>query len=143
MSLRALALAATTLLLLGTPASAQPSRVAHNVTFKVKEDRPGLLARARIRPEAALGIALARVPGGRVREAEIEIERRRLVYSFELEVPGTKALREVIVDAGSGAVLAVEDEDDDDDTDDDTDEKGARSKGAAKTPAAPVRRGRS
>jgi hypothetical protein len=150
MRLRALGLVATTLLLLGAPASAQPTQVARNVTgnvsVKVKEDRPGLLARATIRPEAALRIALARVPGGRVREAEIEVERRRLVYSFELAVPGTKGVHEVIVDAASGAVLVVEDEDDedtDDDTDDDTDERRARAKGAAKAPAAPVRRGRS
>jgi hypothetical protein len=125
-------------LLLAVPASGQPSQATQNVT--IKEDRPGLLAQATVRPDAALRTALARVPGGRVREAEIEMERRRLVYSFEFTVPGAKAVREVVVDAKTGAVLAVEDEDDDtdedtdDDTDTDTDERTPRSRGATKAP---------
>jgi uncharacterized membrane protein YkoI len=126
------------LLLLAVPASGQ-SQANQNVT--VKEDRPGLLAQAIVRPDAALRTALARVSGGRVKEAEIEVERRRLVYSFELAVPGVKGVREVVVDAKTGAVLDVKDEDDDtdedtdDDTDQDTDEKTPRARGATKTPA--------
>ena len=138
MNLRSLVLSATALLLAVAPASAQSLQADEKVT--VREARRGLLAQATVRPEAALRTALARVPGGRLKEAEIEIERRRLVYSFELAVPAAKGIREVLVDAKTGAVLAVEDDDEDTDTDedtdddtDDTDEKARRPAGSAKS----------
>lgn len=50
--------------------------------------------------------ALARVPGGTVKSAELEKEHGRQVWSFDIAQRGTTDLREVLVDAHTGAVLA-------------------------------------
>jgi len=82
--------------------------VAQGVT--VKEDQPGLLAQAKITADSALKIALARVPGATLQSGEIEREHRRLVYSFDLAVPGRRGIEEVLVDAVTGAVVSQEHE---------------------------------
>lgn len=54
--------------------------------------------------------ALERVPGGRVKEAELEHEHGKLVWSFDIEQKGSTDLVEVQVDANTGKVVAVEHE---------------------------------
>ena len=78
----------------------------------VKEDKPGLLKLAKISSEAATATALAKVPGGRVRSAEIERESGKLIYSFIIKVEGKTGVEEVNVDAVTGAIAAVEHESD-------------------------------
>lgn len=90
---------------LGLPQAARAQEV------KVKEDKPGLLAQATIRPDSARKLALARVPGSRVEAAEIEMEDGKLVYSFDLKVGNAKGIEEVLIDARSGKVVSVEHED--------------------------------
>lgn len=109
MSVRRIALAAFTLLFLATPLAGQQTPPPGQ-GLVVKEDRPGLLAQATIRPEAAFQAARARVPGGQLREAEIEMERGRLVYEFEFTVQGQRGTREVSVDARTGEVIAEKQE---------------------------------
>ena len=41
-----------------------------------------------------------------VAEGELELERGCVVYSFDLREPGKKGVSEVIVDAGTGKILA-------------------------------------
>ena len=55
-------------------------------------------------------IALARVPGGAIKEGEIEKENGKLIWSFDIAKPGTANITEVQVDAMTGQVLAIEKE---------------------------------
>lgn len=93
------------LLAVPAAASAQQSEPA------LKEERPGLLARAKIAPDSARAIAVRAVPGGKVTKAELEEERGRLVYSFDLVLAGQRGVEEVLVDARTGTVISREHED--------------------------------
>ncbi|MEO6446789.1 MAG: PepSY domain-containing protein [Gemmatimonadaceae bacterium] len=105
MSTRSL-IATLALLAAALPGSAQ--RAHAQVT--VHEETPGLLKRAKVTPMAATATALARVKGGKVTKAEIEMEDGRLIYSFDLAVAGKSGVDEVGVDAMTGAVIGVEHE---------------------------------
>lgn len=95
------------LVLLIALAAAPPPQTPH---IKVKEETPGLLAKARITGDSAYALATRRVPGGKAAEAELEMEDGRLVYSFDLAIAGKKGVEEVLVDAVSGAIVSVEHE---------------------------------
>jgi uncharacterized membrane protein YkoI len=66
-----------------------------------------LEAQARITKAEAQKIALARVPGGTIKEGEIEKEKGKVIWSFDIATPGTKDITEVNVDAMTGAVIDV------------------------------------
>jgi Peptidase propeptide and YPEB domain len=121
MNVRRIAFAAVSLVFFAAPAGAQQTPAGQPLV--VQEDRPGLLAQATVRPEVAFQTARAQVPGGELREAEIETKRNRLVYSFEFAVQGQRGQREVNVDARTGEVVSTKHEanDDDEDSDEDTD----------------------
>jgi Peptidase propeptide and YPEB domain len=70
----------------------------------------GLEAQARITRTEAEKTALAKAPGGVVKEAELEKEHGRLIWSFAFATPGTKEITEVNVDALTGEVVNVEKE---------------------------------
>jgi len=53
-------------------------------------------------------IALAKVPSGKIKEAELEKEEGRLIWSFDIATKGPKAITEVHVDAKTGEVLEIE-----------------------------------
>lgn len=76
----------------------------------LKEDKPGLAAQATVSADSALRIARLRVPGGTVAAREIEDEDGKLIYSFDMKVPGRTGIEEVNVDARTGAVIGVEHE---------------------------------
>jgi uncharacterized membrane protein YkoI len=76
----------------------------------VKEDKPGLLKQAKVTAEAALATAQAKVPGGVLKEAEIEKEDGKLVYVFLFTTKGKKGEDEVLVDALTGAFVKLEHE---------------------------------
>jgi hypothetical protein len=76
----------------------------------VKEDKPGLLRKAKITAEAATASARAKVPNGKIVAAEIEEEKGRLIYSFDIRTDGKPGIDEVNVDAITGKVLGVEHE---------------------------------
>jgi uncharacterized membrane protein YkoI len=46
------------------------------------------------------------VPGATVTSSELEAERGCLIYSFDVSLPGKKAIAELAVDAGTGKVLS-------------------------------------
>lgn len=56
----------------------------------------------------AQGIALAKVPGGTVKEGELEKEHGRLVWSFDLAKPSTANITEIQVDAQTGEIVLQE-----------------------------------
>src|SRR5436190_2193837 len=66
-----------------------------------------LQAEARINKTQAETIALAKVPNGTVKTGELEKEKGRLVWSFDIVTPDSKDITEVNVDAKSGEVIAV------------------------------------
>lgn len=66
-----------------------------------------LLAAAKISKEAAQAAALAKVPGGTVQSGELEKEKGKLIWSFDISQPGTTDIKEVAVDATTGDVLDV------------------------------------
>jgi hypothetical protein len=67
-----------------------------------------LKSMAKITEAEATRTALAKVPGGTVKEAELENEHGKLVWSFDIATAGSKDITEVQVDAVSGAVVSVD-----------------------------------
>jgi len=74
--------------------------------------RKGLARRAKVSCAEARKAALAAVgkPKLRIRSAELEEEKGKLVYSFDIEWAGHSGIDEVQIDAGSGQVVSVEHE---------------------------------
>ena len=58
----------------------------------------------------ARATALAAVPHGRVRSSELEREHGRLIWSFDIAVPGRGGVEEVHVNAADGRIVAHEHE---------------------------------
>ena len=76
----------------------------------MKEERPGLLSKAKITAAAATAIAQARVPKGKIVSAEIEEEGGRLLFSFDVRTKGETGIDEVNVDATTGKIANVQHE---------------------------------
>ena len=66
-----------------------------------------LEAQAKITKAEAEKIALAKVPGGTIKEGEIEKEKCKVIWSFDIATPGTKDITEVQVDAMTGAIVDI------------------------------------
>jgi len=69
-----------------------------------------LKAKARISGDSAARIAKGTVPTGTIQAAELETENGKLIYTFEIKVPGKSGIDEVNVDAMTGVVVAHEHE---------------------------------
>ena len=76
-------------------------------TAKDKDD-PKLLAKAKITKVEAQKTALTKAPNGTVKDAELEEEKGKLVWSFDIARPVTKDITEVQVDALTGKIVAVD-----------------------------------
>ena len=79
-------------------------------TEKNEHDQAKLQSMAKVTKEDAQKTALARVPNGTVQEAELEKEHGKVIWSFDIAVPGSKDISEVEVDAVTGEVVAMEKE---------------------------------
>ncbi len=66
--------------------------------------------KAKISKAEAKKTALAKVPGGKIKEAELENEKGKLIWSFDIATPHSKDITEVQVDAMTGEVVSVEKE---------------------------------
>jgi len=75
-----------------------------------KSEQAELQAQARIGREQAQQTALAKVPNGTVKEAELEKENGKLIWSFGFATPDSKDITEVNVDAITGGIVNVEQE---------------------------------
>lgn len=73
-----------------------------------QQDQAQLQAQAKISKEQAEQTALTKAPGGSIKEAELEKEKGRLIWSFD--VSGSPGVTEVNVDAVTGEVVGVENE---------------------------------
>ena len=96
------------LVLVAAAAAAQPAQPTHPAV-KITGS-PALKARAKVSGDSAVKVALAQVPNGTLRSGEIERERGKLIYSFDVAVAGKPGIEEVHVDAITGAVVAREHE---------------------------------
>jgi uncharacterized membrane protein YkoI len=74
------------------------------------EDQAKLQAMAKVSRADAEKTALTKAPGGTVKEAELEKEKGRLIWSFDITTPDSKDITEVGVDAVTGEVVSVEKE---------------------------------
>jgi hypothetical protein len=83
---------------------------AHAQAVTVTEAKPGLLKEAKVQPAEAQKAALGHVPNATVTKAEIENEGKKLIYSYDLTVPGKPGITEVHVDANTGKVLSTKHE---------------------------------
>ena len=79
-------------------------------TGPMKEDKPGQLARAHISPDSARHLARARVTNATIAEEGIEVEKGKLVYSFDMKTAGRSGIDEVVIDALTGAIVSVDHE---------------------------------
>jgi len=61
---------------------------------------------AKIGRAAAEKTALSRVPGGRIKEGELEKEHGKLVWSFDIEKHGSSNIIEIQVDAMDGKIVS-------------------------------------
>ena len=95
---------------LGVVCSTAGSAQATAAVPRIKEDKPGLVARAHVTPDSARALARGRVPAAQIAAAEIEMEKGKLVYSFDMKTRGRGGIDEVLIDAMTGAVISVEHE---------------------------------
>jgi len=83
---------------------------AQGTAITVKEEKRGLLKLAKVAPADAITSAQARFPNATMKSGEIEREKGKLIYSFELQQPGVTGIEEVNIDANTGAVIGTEHE---------------------------------
>jgi uncharacterized membrane protein YkoI len=84
--------------------------VSTSALWATDESQEGLKAEAKVSQEVAAHIALARVPGGRIKSAELEREHGTLIWSFDISKPQSKDIAEVQVDAKTGRLVAQQTE---------------------------------
>jgi uncharacterized membrane protein YkoI len=73
-----------------------------------QQEQAEMQSQAKISKEQAQQTALAKAPGGTIKEGELENEKGKLIWSFD--IAGSPGVTEVNVDAITGEVVGVEDE---------------------------------
>ena len=73
-----------------------------------EQEQAQLAAQAKVSRADAEKAALAKVPGGTVKDAELENEKGKLIWSFDISTPGSPNISEVAVDAITGVAGDVE-----------------------------------
>jgi hypothetical protein len=81
-----------------------------NAPLLAKDKKSKLDAKAKISKKEAEKIALAKVPHGKIKEAELEEENGKLIWSFDIATPHSKDITEVHVNAVTGEIVSVEKE---------------------------------
>src|ERR671929_206596 len=76
----------------------------HHRTMK-KESQTELQKEAKISESDARATALKEVPNGTVKSEELEREKGKLIYSYDITVPGKTGIEEVNVNAMTGSVV--------------------------------------
>ena len=71
-----------------------------------KETQADLRKEAKISEADARATALQQVPNGAVKSFELEREKGKLIYSYDITVPGKSGVEEVNVNAIDGSVVA-------------------------------------
>ncbi len=77
-------------------------------SFAAQSSEAELMKQSKITKVEAEQIALAKVPHGIVKSAEIEKEKGRIVWSFDIARPGTNDITEILVDAKTGKIISTQ-----------------------------------
>jgi hypothetical protein len=83
-----------------------------------------LMAAAKVSKEDAEKTALTKVPNGTIKESELEKEKGKLIWSFDVTTPDWKDITEVNVDAMTGDVISADKESAESEAKEATEEKG-------------------
>ena len=92
--------------------SAGAQKASADQETNAKKEEAALRATAKVSEDSARAIALKVVPGATVQGAEIEKEKGKVIWSFDLKVAGKKGIEEVNVNAMTGKVVGHEHESD-------------------------------
>jgi uncharacterized membrane protein YkoI len=90
--------------------TAKSTATKHRVAAKKVETQASLRKEAKISEEAARATALKEIPNGTVKSSELEREHGKLIYSFDISVPGKSGIEEIAISAIDGSVIAHEHE---------------------------------
>ena len=82
-----------------------PAIVSAQETYK-RELPDSLAKEAKVSEDAAAKTALKRVPKGAIESVELEREKGKLIYSYDIKQPGRSGAEEVNVNAATGKVVA-------------------------------------
>jgi uncharacterized membrane protein YkoI len=88
-----------------TPAQTVAKSTKRHKKMKTVESKETLQQEAKITEAAARATALKEVPNGTVKSSELEREKGKLVYSYDISVPGKSGVEEVNVNAIDGTVV--------------------------------------
>jgi uncharacterized membrane protein YkoI len=83
---------------------------AMSPAFAVESSQAQLRAEAKVTETQATATALAKVPQGSVKSVELEREKGKLVWSFDLAQPRAKGVTEIQVDAITGKIVSLKKE---------------------------------
>jgi uncharacterized membrane protein YkoI len=73
-----------------------------------EESQAALKVQAKITQAEAERIALAKVPGGKIKAAELEKEHGKLIWSFDISMLKSRNITEVQVDAKTGKIVSTQ-----------------------------------
>ena len=90
--------------------TAKSTTAKRHTTVKKVETQAMLRREAKISEETARATALREVPNGTVKASELEREHGKLIYSFDISVPGKSGIEEIAVNAIDGSVVTHEHE---------------------------------
>jgi len=88
------------------PATQTMTTAKRHPKVKKEESQAALQKEAKISEATARVTALKEVPNGTVKSSELEREHGKLIYSFDITVPGKTGIDEVNVNAIDGSVVA-------------------------------------
>ena len=89
---------------------ATQSTTKRHATVKKADTQASLQKEAKISEATARATALKEVPNGVVKSSELEREGGKLIYSYDITVPGKTGIDEVNVNAIDGTVVAKQHE---------------------------------
>ncbi|HEV7994529.1 MAG TPA: PepSY domain-containing protein [Gemmatimonadaceae bacterium] len=89
-----------------TTAGAQPPAHRHTTAVKKVETQAELQKEAHMTMADARAMALETVPTATIQAGEIEREGGKLIYSFDMKVPGKSGIDEVNIDAMTGKLVS-------------------------------------
>src|SRR6266516_978592 len=88
------------------PATKAIATTKRHKRMKKAESQEALQQEAKISEATARATALKEVPNGTVKASELEREKGKLIYSYDITVPGKSGVEEVNVNAIDGSVVA-------------------------------------
>ncbi len=83
---------------------------AKKMKTETEESPAALQKEAKISEATARATALKEVPNGSVKKYELERENGKLIYSYDISVPGKTGIEEVAINAIDGSIVAHEHE---------------------------------